>query len=77
MSRVYCENCANWFQSFLMEREGCRYVISVDPEHPVRPQEVYGNHEELNKNGDCPHYKPRKEGLGIVGGLEDMEPNPN
>ena len=59
----YCIECVSWM---FTKEHGCRYVVSTNIHHPVAPQKVYGNHEELNKDNDCPHYKSHSDGLGMA-----------
>ncbi len=69
--RVYCENCIEWnnddYPTTEKPRTKCTYVLSINYNYPVKPQKVYGYYNELNKDGDCPHFKDKNEGLGVVG----------
>lgn len=74
--RVYCEDCGNWDQLVGTKvpecLEGCKHVISVNYDLPIRPEKVYGDYKVLNKDGKCPHFKGKNEGLGIVGTKEKL-----
>lgn len=64
--RVYCENCQNHVVRPRNLEDVCMYHVSTDPNHPVRPQVTYGDHEVLNKDGKCEHYNDKREGLGMA-----------
>ena len=74
--RVYCINCEKWndAQINVSLRDGCSKVISTDPEHPIKPQVVYGDYKVLNKDGKCPHFKDKLGGLGVVGEKNKLLP---
>lgn len=66
---IYCENCTSWKGLQVMEDVDymkCTYVVSVDPNHPVKPQKVYGDFEVLNKDNNCPHFNDKGKGMEIL-----------
>lgn len=66
--RIYCRDCDKYCFTVRIkgEMDRCTHVIETDPNHPIRPQVTLGDCMVLNKDGNCPHFKDRQEGLGMA-----------
>lgn len=54
-------------------QERCKYIISTNYDHPVRPQKMYATPEVQNCQGKCKFFKDKQDGMQRKTDLETDE----